>query len=207
MFFFKKFVNKLTKKQNQDPFSFKNIIYEEKWKYDYVDDEWYLYYDTTNDLVSGNLKPENLPEDGQCYSVANHRLFCYQQAILKNTKFTKVPVKIMRETDKNLFLNKKVKGSLKVVKIKIEIKLLYQIGQDQIEYVKNITKRNKEEREKNFEKTGTLCNDIECSYCREHGIKCERSFSRTQKEFEKFKTKVNHINWQFKPTKIKQLHS
>ncbi|CAG8752608.1 5041_t:CDS:2, partial [Gigaspora rosea] len=70
-------------------------------------------------------------------------------------------------------------------------------------YKKNITKRNKEEREKNFEKTGTLCNDIECSYCREHGIKCERSFSRTQKEFEKFKTKVNHINWQFKPTKIK----
>ncbi|CAG8791488.1 23777_t:CDS:2, partial [Gigaspora rosea] len=64
-------------------------------------------YDTINDLVSGNLKPEHLPiisvcilDNGQFYSVDNRRLFCYQQAILKNAKFTKVPVRIMRETDK-----------------------------------------------------------------------------------------------------------
>ncbi|RIB11106.1 hypothetical protein C2G38_2204277 [Gigaspora rosea] len=236
MSFFKKFVNKLNKKQNQNPFSFENVIYEGKWKDDYVDIKlkidqllevqqnfnietwndyrsississyinsedigslneqesrfinpinkielkvflffiffiiilvipyWYIrlffgsgvflfyikeiilryelskkdfdyelnpfeilftqvqinsyfldgiyIYDTINDLVSGNLKPEHLPiisvcilDNGQFYSVDNRRLFCYQQAILKNAKFTKVPVRIMRETDKSLFLN------------------------------------------------------------------------------------------------------
>ncbi|CAG8750670.1 2356_t:CDS:1, partial [Gigaspora margarita] len=62
--------------------------------------------DTINDLVSGKLKPQNLlnirvtlNENNQFISAYNRSLYCYQQAIQKGTKFTNIPVKIVREID------------------------------------------------------------------------------------------------------------
>ncbi|CAG8834676.1 35440_t:CDS:1, partial [Gigaspora margarita] len=51
------------------------------------------------------------------------------------------------------------------------------------------------------------CNDIECSYCKEYRIKCEQPFPRTQEDFENFKTKITHINWQIEASNDERLHS
>ncbi|RIB02223.1 hypothetical protein C2G38_2228409 [Gigaspora rosea] len=50
------------------------------------------------------------------------------------------------------------------------------------------------------------CNDIICYHYKKDGIECTRPYSRTQEEFEKFKSKVSHIIWQFESTKVEFLY-
>ncbi|RIB29091.1 hypothetical protein C2G38_2028017 [Gigaspora rosea] len=110
MAFFKKIVNKFNKKESlniEHQFETTNNLKE-------IDNEIEVIMDLQlriqlgNDLVTSRLKPQDLPiiriclnEDNQYISADNRRLYCYQQAIQKGANFKKVPVRIVRETNKS----------------------------------------------------------------------------------------------------------
>ncbi|CAG8798386.1 7250_t:CDS:2, partial [Gigaspora rosea] len=86
----------------------------------------FIVEDTINDLVTGRLKPQDLPiiriclnEDNQYISANNRRLYCYQQAIQKGANFKKVLVRIVRETNEGAGFGWKRKKSLKIIENKI----------------------------------------------------------------------------------------
>src|SRR5260363_19200 len=81
----------------------------------------YTVEDTIKELVSGKLKPKDLPIiriciiDRKFYSADNRRLYCYQEAIKKGANFKTIPVKIIRETDERAGFKWKKEGSLIVI--------------------------------------------------------------------------------------------
>ncbi|RIB00645.1 hypothetical protein C2G38_2233553 [Gigaspora rosea] len=97
----------------------------DKFFYQICNDE-FIVEDTINDLVTGRLKPQDLPiiriclnEDNQYISANNRRLYCYQQAIQKGANFKKVLVRIVRETNEGAGFGWKRKKSLKIIENKI----------------------------------------------------------------------------------------
>ncbi|CAG8473936.1 39710_t:CDS:2 [Gigaspora margarita] len=88
-------------------------------------DNGFTVEDTIKDLVSGRLKPQNLPtiqvaldKNNLFISANNRRLYCYQKAIQKGANFKKIPVRMVRETDERAGFSWKREKSLKIIENK-----------------------------------------------------------------------------------------
>ena len=104
---------------------------------------------------------------------------------------------------------------------------------DKFRCKKNISEKEKQEREDEYAKTGEVprctlcknqhwrckdnkcrqccklreCNEINCSNCQKEGIECKRVIPKTKEEFEKLKESgLTYISGQYESTKNSQLH-